>query len=75
MPFNSAPLQTRWASRLQAIFYHLNYFAKIRAIKKDFNPGRILVKQAKDALKLNNQLVRPLQTNEQYNDLADMVQK
>ena len=60
---------------LRAVFYHLKYLAKIKANKEDFNGGRILAKQTKDALKPSNLLAQLLQINKLYNNLADRGKK
>ena len=69
------PVITRWTSWLNAALYYFKYLPKVIAIVENSNESGILVQRAKEALKPQHLSAQLLQIEEQYSDLANMVQK
>ena len=69
------PVITRWTSWLNAALYYSKYLPKVDAIVENLNESGILVQRAKEALKPQNLSAQLLQIEEQYSDLANVVQK
>ena len=69
------PVITRWTSWLNAALYYSKYLPKVNAIVENLNESGILVKRAKEASKPHNLSAQLLQIEEQYSDLANVVQK
>ena len=69
------PVITRWTNWLNVALYYSKYLPKVNAIVENLNESGILVQRAKEALKPQNLSAQQLQIEEQYSDLANVVQK